>query len=162
CSVCKQSGWIEILGAGMVHPDVLSMDGYDPNIYSGFAFGMGQDRIAMLKYGIEDIRNFYLDDIRVLQQFHEAQGGGIHLFGSLNCVNNSVDYGDQTPEVLAEQITKAGIEVDGIEYIVSEKSTNVVVGYVQECEQHPNADKLKLCHVDVGESEPLQIICGAP
>lgn len=72
CSVCKQSGWIEILGAGMVHPDVLSMAGYDPNVYSGFAFGMGPDRIAMLKYGIEDIRNFYLDDIRFLQQFHEA------------------------------------------------------------------------------------------
>src|SRR5699024_4983498 len=67
CSVCKQSGWIEILGAGMVHPDVLSMAGYDPNVYSGFAFGMGPDRIAMLKYGIEDIRNFYLDDIRFLQ-----------------------------------------------------------------------------------------------
>src|SRR5699024_6287593 len=69
---------------------------------------------------------------------------------------------DQTPEVLAEKITKSGIEVEGIEYIDSEKSTNVVVGYVQECEQHPNADKLKLCQVDVGESEPLQIICGAP
>lgn len=72
CSVCKQSGWIEILGAGMVHPDVLEMAGYDPNVYSGFAFGMGPDRIAMLKYGIEDIRNFYTDDIRFLQQFHEA------------------------------------------------------------------------------------------
>ncbi|HLR22253.1 MAG TPA: phenylalanine--tRNA ligase subunit beta [Pseudogracilibacillus sp.] len=81
---------------------------------------------------------------------------------SLNWLKNYVDYGDQTPEVLAEKITKSGIEVDGIEYIVSEKSTNVVVGYVQECEQHPNADKLKLCQVDVGESEPLQIICGAP
>src|SRR5699024_1268515 len=88
--------------------------------------------------------------------------GGIHLLVSLNWLKNYVDYGDQTPEVLAEKITKSGIEVDGIEYIVSEKSTNVVVGYVQECNQHPNADKLKLCQVDVGESEPLQIICGAP
>src|SRR5699024_6851053 len=79
-----------------------------------------------------------------------------------NWLKNYVDYGVQTPEVLAEKITKSGIEVDGIEYIVSEKSTNVVVGYVQECNQHPNADKLKLCQVDVGESEPLQIICGAP
>src|SRR5699024_12582609 len=79
----------------------------------------------------------------------------------MNWLKNYVDYGDQTPEVLAEKITKSGIEVDGIEYIVSEKSTNVVVGYVQVCEQHPNADKLKLCKVDVVESEPLQIICGA-
>src|SRR5690625_322327 len=72
CSVCKQSGWIEILGAGMVHPKVLEMAGYDPEVYTGFAFGMGPDRIAMLKYGIDDIRRFYTDDIRFLKQFHEA------------------------------------------------------------------------------------------
>ena len=71
-----------------------------------------------------------------------------------------MDIGDLTPEQLAEKITRSGIEVDGIEY-VAEKSTNVVVGYVQSCEKHPNADKLKLCQVDVGE-ETLQIICGAP
>ncbi|HLR08360.1 MAG TPA: phenylalanine--tRNA ligase subunit alpha [Bacillota bacterium] len=72
CSVCKQSGWIEILGAGMVHPKVLEMAGYDPQVYTGFAFGMGPDRIAMLKYGIDDIRHFYTNDIRFLQQFHHA------------------------------------------------------------------------------------------
>src|SRR5699024_9427358 len=72
CSVCKQSGWIEILGAGMVHPKVLEMAGYDSKVYTGFAFGMGPDRIAMLKYGIDDIRRFYTDDIRFLKQFHEA------------------------------------------------------------------------------------------
>ncbi len=72
CSVCKQSGWIEILGAGMVHPKVLKMAGYDPNIYTGFAFGMGPDRIAMLKYGIDDIRQFYTNDVRFLQQFYQA------------------------------------------------------------------------------------------
>ncbi len=72
CSVCKQTGWIEILGAGMVHPKVLEMAGYDSKVYSGFAFGMGPDRIAMLKYGIDDIRQFYLNDIRFLQQFHHA------------------------------------------------------------------------------------------
>lgn len=81
---------------------------------------------------------------------------------SLNWLKNYVDYGDLTPEQLAEKITKSGIEVDGIEYIVSEKSQNVVVGYVKECEQHPDADKLKFCQVDVGESELLQIVCGAP
>src|SRR5690625_3549722 len=72
CSVCKKSGWIEILGAGMVHPKVLSMAGYDPEIYTGFAFGMGPDRIAMLKYGVDDIRQFYMNDIRFLQQYHKA------------------------------------------------------------------------------------------
>jgi phenylalanyl-tRNA synthetase alpha chain len=69
CNVCKHTGWIEILGAGMVHPDVLSMSGIDPEVYSGFAFGLGQERIAMLRYGINDIRNFYQNDVRFLNQF---------------------------------------------------------------------------------------------
>ncbi|PAV30433.1 phenylalanine--tRNA ligase subunit alpha [Virgibacillus profundi] len=72
CSVCKGSGWIEILGAGMVHPNVLEMAGYDPEKYSGFAFGMGTERIAMLKYGVNDIRQFYTNDIRFLKQYHNA------------------------------------------------------------------------------------------
>ncbi|MFS0787439.1 phenylalanine--tRNA ligase subunit alpha [Shouchella sp. 1P09AA] len=69
CRVCKQSGWIEVLGAGMVHPRVLEMSGFDPNEYSGFAFGMGVERLAMLKYDIDDIRQFYTNDVRFLQQF---------------------------------------------------------------------------------------------
>ncbi|BAK94646.1 phenylalanyl-tRNA synthetase alpha chain [Tetragenococcus halophilus subsp. halophilus] len=69
CSVCKHSGWIEILGSGMVHPDVLEMSGIDPKEYSGFAFGLGPDRIAMLRYGVEDIRSFYLNDTRFIDQF---------------------------------------------------------------------------------------------
>ncbi len=72
CSVCKKTGWIEILGAGMVHPRVLEMAGYDPNEYSGFAFGMGPERIAMLKYGVDDIRHFYTNDVRFLKQYHQA------------------------------------------------------------------------------------------
>ncbi|MFC3040065.1 phenylalanine--tRNA ligase subunit alpha [Virgibacillus xinjiangensis] len=72
CSVCKHSGWIEILGGGMVHPNVLEMAGYDPKEFSGFAFGMGPERIAMLKYGINDIRQFYLNDKRFLKQYHKA------------------------------------------------------------------------------------------
>lgn len=70
CRVCKDTGWIEILGSGMVHPRVLEMSGYDPQKYTGFAFGMGVERIAMLKYGIDDIRHFYTNDIRFLRQFH--------------------------------------------------------------------------------------------
>ena len=69
CKVCHGSGWLEILGAGSVHPDVLSMSGYDPTVVSGFAFGMGIERIAMLKYGVDDLRLFYDNDVRFLNQF---------------------------------------------------------------------------------------------
>lgn len=69
CQVCKHTGWLEILGCGMVHPTVLRNGGYDPAVYSGFAFGMGPERITMLKYGIEDIRYFWGNDLRFLEQF---------------------------------------------------------------------------------------------
>jgi len=69
CPVCKRTGWLEILGSGMVHPTVLENGGYDPSIYSGFAFGMGPERITMLKHGIEDIRYFWGNDLRFLEQF---------------------------------------------------------------------------------------------
>lgn len=69
CSVCKQTGWVEILGAGMVHPKVLENGGYDPEVFSGFAFGMGPERIFMLKYGIDDIRLFFRNDVRFVRQF---------------------------------------------------------------------------------------------
>lgn len=69
CRFCKGSGWIEILGCGMVHPHVLEMSGIDPEQYSGFAFGVGLERIALLKYEIDDMRLFYENDIRFLQQF---------------------------------------------------------------------------------------------
>ena len=69
CPVCKRSGWLEILGCGMVHPIVLQNGGYDPEVYSGFAFGMGPERIAMLRHRIEDIRYFWANDLRFLEQF---------------------------------------------------------------------------------------------
>jgi phenylalanyl-tRNA synthetase alpha chain len=69
CPLCKYTGWLEILGCGMVHPVVLRNGGYDPQRYFGFAFGMGPERIAMLKYGIEDIRLFWGNDLRFLEQF---------------------------------------------------------------------------------------------
>jgi len=69
CRVCKQTGWLEILGSGMVHPNVLEMSGYDPSKVSGFAFGMGVERIAMLYYGINDLRLFYENDVRFIKQF---------------------------------------------------------------------------------------------
>ena len=69
CPLCKGNGWIEVLGAGMVHPNVLRMGGYDPEEYQGFAFGVGIERITMLRHGIDDIRNFYINDPRFLKQF---------------------------------------------------------------------------------------------
>ena len=69
CGVCKQSGWVEILGSGMVHPQVLRNVGYDPEAVTGWAFGMGIERIAMLKYGVDDIRLFFENDLRFLEQF---------------------------------------------------------------------------------------------
>ena len=69
CSVCRGSGWLEVMGAGMVHPEILAAAGYDPERYTGFAAGMGVERVAMLKYGISDIRNFYANDLRFLAQF---------------------------------------------------------------------------------------------
>lgn len=73
CNICKGTGWIEILGAGMVHPNVLNMCGYDSNKFTGFAFGIGPERIAMLKYGINDIRNFYINDMRFLKEFDKVE-----------------------------------------------------------------------------------------
>jgi phenylalanyl-tRNA synthetase alpha chain len=69
CRVCSKTGWIEVLGSGMVHPAVFENVGYDPTRYSGFAFGMGVERIAMLKYGIDDIRKYFENDLRFLRQF---------------------------------------------------------------------------------------------
>ena len=69
CSVCKHTGWLEILGSGMVHPAVFEAVGYDPEKVTGFAFGIGMERVAMLKYGVDDIRLFYENDLRFLEQF---------------------------------------------------------------------------------------------
>jgi phenylalanyl-tRNA synthetase alpha chain len=71
CRVCSDTGWLEILGSGMVHPRVLEISGYDPRKVTGFAFGMGVERIAMLKYGIGDLRQFFTNDLRFLRQFGE-------------------------------------------------------------------------------------------
>ncbi|TMG03766.1 MAG: phenylalanine--tRNA ligase subunit alpha [Chloroflexi bacterium] len=69
CRTCGRTGWIEILGAGMVHPEIIANAGYDPDRYTGFAFGLGIERIALLRHGVDDIRHFYANDLRFLQQF---------------------------------------------------------------------------------------------
>ena len=73
CSICKNTGWITVVGAGMVHPDVLRMSGYDPKEWNGFAFGFGAERLAMLKYNINDIRTFYNTDLRELKTFDRKE-----------------------------------------------------------------------------------------
>lgn len=75
CPICKNTGWIEILGSGMVHPNVLDACGFDSKKYTGFAFGAGLERIAMIKYGIKDIRSFYQNNIEFLKQFDRLEGG---------------------------------------------------------------------------------------
>jgi phenylalanyl-tRNA synthetase alpha chain len=69
CRLCKQTGWIEVLGCGMVHPNVLTACGVDPERYTAYAFGMGIDRLAMLRYGVNDLRLFFENDLRFLKQF---------------------------------------------------------------------------------------------
>ena len=69
CKICKKTGWLEILGCGMVDPNVFKNVGYDSEKYTGYAFGMGIERIALLKYGIDDIRRFFENDLRFLKQF---------------------------------------------------------------------------------------------
>ena len=73
CSICKKTGWITVAGAGVVHPNVLSMSGYDPKVWSGFAFGFGAERLAMLKYGINDLRVFYNTDLREVGIFDRRE-----------------------------------------------------------------------------------------
>ena len=70
CRVCSNTGWLEVMGSGMVHPKVLEYSGIDPEEYSGFAFGMGVDRFAMLRYGVDDLRLFFDNDLRFLRQFN--------------------------------------------------------------------------------------------
>ena len=73
CNVCKQTGWVTVCGAGIVHPNVLKMAGYDPNEWSGFAFGFGAERLAMIKYDINDIRVFYNNDLREIKTFDRKE-----------------------------------------------------------------------------------------
>ncbi len=69
CKICKHTGWLEVLGAGMVNPDVLAGVGYDPEEFTGYAFGVGIDRLAMLRHGIDDLRSLFENDVRFLEQF---------------------------------------------------------------------------------------------
>ena len=108
CRVCKQTGWLEMLGCGMVHPNVLAACGVDPERYTGYAFGMGIDRLAMLRYGVNDLRLFFENDLRFLGQF---RGVGMKL--PLSWLREWVEVPWRRRE-LAERLTMAGFEVESI------------------------------------------------
>ncbi|HCV73567.1 MAG TPA: hypothetical protein DHE23_23290 [Agrobacterium sp.] len=84
CRVCKQTGWLEVMGCGMVHPNVLRAGGLDPDEYQGFAWGMGLDRIAMLKYGMPDLRDFFNADVRWMNHYGFRPLDMPTLFGGLS------------------------------------------------------------------------------
>ncbi|GIS57256.1 MAG: hypothetical protein CM1200mP1_11940 [Candidatus Neomarinimicrobiota bacterium] len=146
----KLNQWMEILGCGMVNPNVLENVGYDSEKYQGFAFGMGIERIAMIKYGIRDIRLFYQNDKRFLE--------AILMKVSLPWLKRFVNF-KQSASELADLLTMLGFESE----VVTDFSVlkNIVVGEVESAKKHPNADKLKFCIVNDGKMTH-EVVCGAP
>ncbi len=133
CPACGRTGWMTILGAGMVHPVVLRNGGIDPERYQGFAFGMGTDRITMLRYGIRDIRAFMAE--------RPALPGAVLMRVPLVLAARDTSTSTCEPEALAERLTLLGMEVKGIERIGADWQ-NVVVGELLEVGPHPNSTKL--------------------
>src|SRR5262249_263370 len=140
--------WLEILGSGMVHPKVLANCGIDPAEYQGFAFGMGIERIAMLKYGIPDLRTFYQNDLRWLPHLRGGLEGG--RARAMKFPPSWLKTHLETPAALkeiAQRLVMLGIEVEGIEDRAKDLAP-FTVGRVVKAEPHPNADKLKVCLVE--------------
>ena len=178
CPVCKQTGWLEIMGCGMVHPIVLQNGGYDPREFSGFAFGMGPQRITMLKHEIEDIRYF-------LGERPAVPGAVLSMRVPLTWLRDYVAITD-TPEALASRLTFAGLEVEEIEYVGLAPPTQpiaglpaagrggppakglawdpatIVIARILEVMPHPNADRLTLLRVDDGSGTEQIVLTGAP
>jgi len=142
CRVCKNSGWIELGGCGMVDPEVFKHVGYDPEIYTGFAFGFGIERIAMLKYGIDDIRLFFDNDIRFLKQFSEG-----HPVEEPKIEENKMEENEIKEE--------SGV----VDYDTFSK-LDIRVGTVISAEKVEKADKLLKLQIDLGEETPRQVVAG--
>ncbi len=159
--------WLEILGCGMVHPNVLRNCGLDPEEYQGFAWGMGIDRIAMLKYGMPDLRAFFEADVRWLSHYGfrpldlPTLAGGLELMKfTLSWLKEHLDT-DAPVAALADKLTMIGLEVESL----ADKATLLApftIARVIEAKQHPNADRLRVCMVDTGKGDPVQVVCGAP
>ena len=159
--------WLELGGSGMVHPRVLANCGIDPERYQGFAFGFGLDRMAMLKYGIPDIRSFFESDLRWLRHYGFAaldiptlDGGLSEMKFTLCWLKEHLDT-DADVQTIADKLTSIGLEVESIED-AGARLKDFTVAEIVSAEKHPNADKLRLCMVNAGDKDPLQIVCGAP
>ena len=156
CHVCGHSGWIEMGGAGVVDPAVFEAVGHDPEVWSGFAFGFGIERIAMLRHGFPDLRLLWNNDLRFLRQFDE---GPRQLAARVRPVRparwRSLRSGCSSRAARSTGSSTRGVpDTDG-------NLGSFLVGRVLEAGKHPNADRLQVCLVDVGEAEPRQIVCGA-
>ena len=149
--ITKGTGWLEILGCGMVDPEVFKSVEYDSDKYSGFAFGLGIERIAMLKYGIDDIRLLYEGDCKFLEQFKNE---------NIKKLAKHYIESDRTNSELVDYFTQLGLECNY--HLINSLDSNIVVGKVVECIKHPDADRLKVCQVDIASESNLTIICGAP
>ena len=160
CRFCKGSGWIEILGCGMVHPHVLEMCGIDPEEYSGFAFGVGLERIALLKYEIDDMRLLYemTSDFETVLGFRWRERNRI-MNTSLSWLKAYVPDLDVTAQEYTDAMTLSGTKVEGYEQLDADLE-KIVIGQIDKIEKHPDADKLVVCQVNVG-TETVQIVTGA-
>ena len=144
CRVCKNSGWIELGGCGMVDPEVFKFVKYDPEVYTAFAFGFGIERIAMLKYGIDDIRLFFDNDVRFLKQFTE---------GKLP-EDKPATTDDKTKGAAMSEIDNGLVSYDQFSKL------DIRVGKVIAAEKVENADKLLKLSIDLGEETPRQLVAG--
>ena len=163
----QADGWMEILGSGMVHPKVIAACGLDPDEWQGFAFGCGIDRLAMLKYGMDDLRAFFDGDMRWLKHYGFAAldvptliGGSRRMKFTLSWLKEHLDT-DATLDTIAEALTRIGLEVEGVEDPAA-KLAPFTVARVLTAERHPQADKLQVLTVDAGDGAPVQVVCGAP
>ncbi len=150
CRVCKQTGWLEILGCGMIHPNVLAAANIDSERWQGYAFGMGIERLAMLRYGVDDLRLFFENDFAVPE--------AVPVKITYRWMQEFVPL--PSPEELARHLTLEGLEVESVTPVAPAFS-GVVVGQVLEAGRHPDAEKLSLCQVTTDGENRLQIICGA-
>ncbi len=158
--------WLEILGCGMVHPKVLKNCNIDPGVYQGFAFGMGIERIAMLKYGIPDLRTFYESDLRWLRHYGflpldvPSLAGGAPMKTTLAWLKTHLETSSSLDEIVGT-LAMRGLEVESVE----DRAKNLapfLVARVLSAEPHPNADKLQLCLVDTGAREACRWCAARP
>ena len=153
CRVCKQSGWIEMGGAGMVHPNVLRWVNYDPDEVQGWAFGLGVERLVMVKYGVNDIRAFAGNDSALpapVRARRYRAGSCPRMKVPMKWLAEFVQT-DLNPQELAHRLTMAGLEAEKITRIGEMWDDKVFVAEVRSVEKHPDADRLVLADVEAGD-----------